>query len=371
MGDFDYMYERGLVDASGMSRWEDEPEYTNYEYPVINKELKSIEIRLTPAKHLTSENAKYLRASLINNKINKDEINLELMHDRYNSSDKFAIDVYCNGTSIGYIQKYDNEVNIDSFCFVNGELLEDISLEWTNNKLILSKYVPLKEKMLSDEQIIKTVTNILKKDPYFKEDNIYLVEREICNTIHELIVNAEEELYTQSDYEKYILNNTNLYSNQIKNSIYKEESKKKEKEELQKKEQERLDEIEKRKKYLASTQYLIDQSDKNQIAKEKARKEKEEAIRKKKIYEEEKKKSNIESKKIGYYSLFAIFFMMAAFINYNKAINIDFYIILTTLIFSSSSIISYMAGYYTSFRTKGTIILILQIILILYINNLS
>lgn len=163
MGDFDDMYDMGLVDISGMPTWEEPQDdafsnttkYSNYTDNSKVKELKSIEIKLTPVKYLNSQEARYLRASLINNKINDQTIDLEIMHDKYNNNDKFALEVYCNRTMIGYIQKYDSDVNINSFCFDDGQLLDDISLKWSNNKFILSKYIFLTEKKVINEKIIE------------------------------------------------------------------------------------------------------------------------------------------------------------------------------------------------------------------------
>jgi len=105
-----------------------------------NNILTSIEINLIPNKYLNTEE-RYLRAKLLNNKANSSNITLEIMHDRYNDDDSLALEVYYNHVMIGYIQKYNRSVNINNFCFINNQIIKDLTLKWENNKFYLSKKV--------------------------------------------------------------------------------------------------------------------------------------------------------------------------------------------------------------------------------------
>lgn len=123
------------ISNDGMPHWlpDDTPEkYINY------KKFLSVEIGLTPSKYLPSD-ARYLRAKLTNNELDSVDIDLEIMHDKYNNNDPLALEVYCNGNMIGYVQKFNNRIDINDFCFNDNKKIDSLKLEWENNKFILSK----------------------------------------------------------------------------------------------------------------------------------------------------------------------------------------------------------------------------------------
>ena len=142
MGDFDDMYDMGLVDKSGMPIWEEND--TNYSTVHHNTNLvkESIIVSLTPDKYLNNEQ-QYKRSKFLNGHL--DSYTLEVLHDNYNQNDSFALKVYCDGVMIGYIQKYNNPNNINEFSFKDNNPRSDLGIEFSNNTLTLYKYLSKNE----------------------------------------------------------------------------------------------------------------------------------------------------------------------------------------------------------------------------------
>lgn len=95
-----------------------------------------LEIALTPSKYL-SDSQRYKRSQLFNGKLTAPK--LELMHDRFNSNDSLALEIFCDEIMIGYVQKYNSEYNIDDYCFSDSELLSSIKILLINNKLMIDR----------------------------------------------------------------------------------------------------------------------------------------------------------------------------------------------------------------------------------------
>lgn len=95
-----------------------------------------LEITLTPSKYL-NDNQQYKRRQLFNEELINPK--LELIHNKFNSHDKLALEIFCDKIMIGYIQKYNSENDINNYCFTNSELLNDIKVLFINNKLIIHK----------------------------------------------------------------------------------------------------------------------------------------------------------------------------------------------------------------------------------------
>ena len=96
-------------------------------------------IELTPANYLESNESRFKRAQLLNNQLNTDQNKLLLMHDKYNSHDNLALEVYCSEVFIGYIRKdrsYDP--SIDEFCFKH-DRLDKVYIEYKNNNIVIKK----------------------------------------------------------------------------------------------------------------------------------------------------------------------------------------------------------------------------------------
>ena len=157
MGMYDDIMDMGGFDDEGMPNFlnhdqeeDDNDYYTKTTYTQSTQQLQSIEINLTPSKYLNSE-ARYLRAKLINNELKSSDINLEIMHDKYNNNDSLALEIYCSNVMIGYIQKYNSSVKINDFCFIGNQKIKDLTLKWKNNKFYLSK--------IEKKEIQPTVSN--------------------------------------------------------------------------------------------------------------------------------------------------------------------------------------------------------------------
>lgn len=137
MGDWDDAVRLGLEDLQGnllVDDYDDEPEAARHN-------LETIEIELTPTKYLDS-NSRYLRAQLTNNNLQSDQVVLELFHDKYNDHDPMAIEVYCDKTFIGYVKKKGAEEDADNFCFSEGTVLRDLTLEWKDTYFQLTRETP-------------------------------------------------------------------------------------------------------------------------------------------------------------------------------------------------------------------------------------
>lgn len=97
--------------------------------------IQRIKIDLTPSKYLSSE-SRYVRAKLLDQELDTSNVALEVLHDRENENDAFALEVFCNRVSIGYVKKHNNEVDIDKVCFLNGKK-NKLHLEFNGDEFIL------------------------------------------------------------------------------------------------------------------------------------------------------------------------------------------------------------------------------------------
>ncbi|WP_299081143.1 SUMF1/EgtB/PvdO family nonheme iron enzyme [uncultured Paraglaciecola sp.] len=133
MSDWDDAVSMGFEDLHGNILVDDFEKESEVEQ---RKKVAIIVVDLTPSKYLSSE-GKYLRAKLINNELNIAEIKLEVLQDKYNENDPLALEVFCNKTSIGLIQKYSNETNIDEYCFTDNDSKRGLHLKWEDNNFLL------------------------------------------------------------------------------------------------------------------------------------------------------------------------------------------------------------------------------------------
>lgn len=220
MSYFDDMYERGLVDQSGMPTWDDEPDssynktYNNStSFQNTNLVKESIKVSLTPDKYLDNSQ-QYKRSQFLNNQLSK--YNLEIFNDNYNENDTLALKVYCDGVMIGYVQKYDNPNNINEFAFKDKKLVSDI--EFIDNTLMLYRYLPKKEN-LTDEKIKKYVNSGLTKCGFYnKYKTAYISYGIIIPKIKKNINKLPYQLRTTSDYKQFIEKNYELYEHDITES---------------------------------------------------------------------------------------------------------------------------------------------------------
>ena len=208
MGDWDLAYEMGLEDGEG-GYGDNCLDDTDY---ISNASKCTIEVKLTPIKYLNNAQH-YMRNKLFNNHLNKPK--LEILHDKFNLNDKLAIAVYCNEVMIGFIQKLDNLNNINSFCFHNNQLINDVKINYENNSMYLSRRLVNKQH-LSDENIIKYVTAGFRNSHYYlKYKTLYCDTNELIKIIRNSMEDKEFELRTQADYKNYIIKNIDLYENNI------------------------------------------------------------------------------------------------------------------------------------------------------------
>ena len=167
MGDFDDGREMGLWGDDGIPYWMDDdvkddkyikndydsstsiPKYQN-----IKATDNSIDINLTPSKYLSSEEQN-LRNRLINNELNSSQINLKVIHNPKNTHDSLALEVYNNNVKIGHIQKYDNPIDINQFCFINNKKVDNLKIEWIDNKFKLLKDIVTNKKVVHQAKPIK------------------------------------------------------------------------------------------------------------------------------------------------------------------------------------------------------------------------
>ena len=176
---------------------------------------KTIKINLTPNKYLSQE-SKYLRAKLVSDELVNSDINLEVIHDIENKNDSLALEVYFNKISIGFIQKFNSEFDIDDFCFNTEGKKRKLLLKWENGEFLLSR----------EKSIHITDENWMEKLWQWADD---------CNFSDEVLPREENELLQLKDLnltseffhaiEKIppeIGNLVNLLSITIKNGKYSE-----------------------------------------------------------------------------------------------------------------------------------------------------
>ncbi len=149
MGDFDEMYEMGLVDKGGMPIWENyNNKYKNKKNNSlydksnfkINKQngIISLTIDLTPKVFLEAKQLT-IREDLEKTNFNKI---LNLKHNKYNNNDNFALEIYYNEIFIGHVRKkfkyegIDNTSIINNFCF-EGDLLKDLHIIYRDHQYII------------------------------------------------------------------------------------------------------------------------------------------------------------------------------------------------------------------------------------------
>ena len=100
--------------------------------------IMQLKVELTPSSYLKSNESRFQRAKLLNNQLDITEENLLIMHDRYNTHDRLALEVYSNEIFIGYIIKKQNMDDVNEFCF-NKDNMENIFIKYYRNTLILNK----------------------------------------------------------------------------------------------------------------------------------------------------------------------------------------------------------------------------------------
>lgn len=142
MSDFDDLYERGLVDKSGMPLWDDDIKFKKpfKSISISNKtvdDTTEIKIELTPVKYINNQESLSMRESLFKHRLAV--IDLKLEHQRDNNYDEFALKVFCNNIFIGYILKYKDSSKINEFCFKNKNLNPNIKLIWKFDSLYLKR----------------------------------------------------------------------------------------------------------------------------------------------------------------------------------------------------------------------------------------
>lgn len=209
MGEWsDMEYDMGFLDYKGnllIDEYNDEyNEENNHSSELTNEE--SIEIFLTPTKYLNSDE-KYMKLLLLNNKIDKSKIILELMHDKTNNYDSLALSVYCNKIMIGYIRK-DEIGKINKFCFNNRDIISDLGIKWEKDKFILSKRSPYSKKTILDnssERILNEKIEILNKDIKTLNEKMKKKEEILLITENDL-KEVTEKLQKEIDTEEYISN---------------------------------------------------------------------------------------------------------------------------------------------------------------------
>ena len=164
MGEFADGYESGLWGSDGIPYDDGYDDYENNDRITNKNKSEKISIELTPTKYLNSE-SRYLRAKLMNNELNISDIELEVLHDKYNENDLSALEVYCNKIMIGYIQKYNNSTNINDFCFINNEKIRNLILEWRDNNFYLSRSLSNEEetKIQEREEEVKREEELKQK----------------------------------------------------------------------------------------------------------------------------------------------------------------------------------------------------------------
>ncbi len=140
-----------LLDKAKMTK-----EYSDFSTIVENSykqvsdgEFNSLIVLLTPMNFLKSDE-RFVRAKLC--QIDKGEIDIDLMHDRFHEADSKALEVYYDKTFIGYVRKrfnsehIDNTEVVDEFCF-DGNKLGNIEMYWDGENFKLKKKVyPSNEK---------------------------------------------------------------------------------------------------------------------------------------------------------------------------------------------------------------------------------
>jgi hypothetical protein len=117
-------------------------------------EFSTLSILLTPMNLLKSDE-RFARAKLY--QIDSGEIELDIVHDRFNEKDNKALEVYYDKTFIGYIRKrftneyIDHSELVEEFCF-NDNKIRDLQLLWNGIEFILRGMSTEKRKKLKEEK---------------------------------------------------------------------------------------------------------------------------------------------------------------------------------------------------------------------------
>jgi len=117
-------------------------------------ELSTLSVLLTPMDLLKTDE-RFARAKLY--QIDSEEIELDIVHDRFNENDNKALEAYYDKTFIGYVRKrFDNEYidnteRVEEFCF-NDNKIRDLQLLWNGIEFILKGMSVEKRKKLKEEK---------------------------------------------------------------------------------------------------------------------------------------------------------------------------------------------------------------------------
>lgn len=193
MSDNDDAIEMGLIDYQGNILVDDYDRADQNNGPTNNQESTNID--LTPGKYLSSE-GKYLRAKLTNNELDNSSQNLEVLHEKFNDNDSLALEVFCNKTSIGYIQKYSSDVDIDEFCFIDNKKINNLTLQWESNQFTLKKVLShseneilklekIREEKKAREKIEKKLKEEEKEEKLLYEEKLMKEEITLAKNIRD------------------------------------------------------------------------------------------------------------------------------------------------------------------------------------------
>lgn len=165
MGEYADGYEKGLWDQDGIPSWDDE--YNDYSTQ-DNKVYDEIVIDLTPSQYL-SEYSKFLRLKLFNKTDKVSNEYLHVYHDKFNDHDKYALEIYYQDKTIGYVRKngsaYYKKGDIEDFCFTNG-ILNDLKLKYDGKNLKLIKelsYLEIEQKKVRQREEQERLKNAIYK----------------------------------------------------------------------------------------------------------------------------------------------------------------------------------------------------------------
>jgi hypothetical protein len=117
---------------------------------------------------------------------------LELVHNRFNKHDRFALEVYLDNVFIGYVRKVyedtDKSIEINNLCFDSG-FLKNIYIDYNKNQQFVIAEAHSDASLEKNQTYQKRVDNIL-----FKIHNIPMDETEALTIKHALKYKDEYEL---------------------------------------------------------------------------------------------------------------------------------------------------------------------------------
>ena len=177
----------------------------------VDVEYEYINVELTPSKYLTSDSSKYIRSKILNNKENVDWDDFELMYDKFNEYDSFAIQVFYNEIFIGYIKKnqtFLSSSEINNFCFNNQDLRE-ISINWENNTFILKRLVTDDIKKARQNEIDEEIKREKQQKLEEQEREKFKRKQEELEINHDAYVEAKKiiDVPTLRETKQYLLDN--------------------------------------------------------------------------------------------------------------------------------------------------------------------